>query len=62
MFPEESIENIDAIMVLSQFHKTLLPSYIPESKIYVSSNGINLADFNNDLLERNPKRMIYTSS
>jgi glycosyltransferase involved in cell wall biosynthesis len=62
MFPEDSIENIDAIMVLSQFHKTLLPSYIPESKIYVSSNGINLADFNNDLLDRNPKRMIYTSS
>ena len=47
---------------MSQFHKTLLPSFIPDNKILVSSNGINLKDFNNLLEKRNPRRIIYTSS
>lgn len=61
-FPEDSLENIDKIMVLSEYHKSLMPKHVPDSKIFVSANGINLADFNNEHVERNPKRMIYTSS
>lgn len=60
-FPEDSIDNLDKIMVLSEYHKSLLPKHIPDSKIFVSANGINLNDFN-VIAERNPKRMIYTSS
>lgn len=60
-FPEDSLVNIDKIMVLSNYHKSLLPKHIPEEKIFVSANGINIADFN-VIAERNPKRMIYTSS
>jgi len=51
----------DKIIVLSQFHKSLLKD-VPEEKIFVSSNGINLDDFNTVPIERNPHRMIYTSS
>jgi glycosyltransferase involved in cell wall biosynthesis len=61
---EEQIKkgiNLDKIFVLSQFHKSLLKD-VPEEKICVSANGINLKDFEVNLQERNPKRMIYTSS
>lgn len=60
-FPVESLDNLDKIIVLSEYHRTLLPSHIPENKIFVSSNGINLSDF--DIIHNhNAKRMIYTSS
>lgn len=61
-FPEESLSNIDKIIVLSKYHKSLLPEYISDEKIFVSSNGINTSDFYNDFIDRNPKRLIYTSS
>lgn len=62
-FPESKLTEIDKIIVLSQFHKSLLPKYIPESKIFVSSNGINEGDFAiKKIPDRNPKRIIYTSS
>lgn len=61
-FTKKDLENIDKIIVLSNFHRTLLPSFIPEDKILVSSNGINLKDFNNIFEKRNPRRIIYTSS
>lgn len=50
----------DGVIVLSEFHKSLLPKCIPESKIIVSSNGIELGDLPN--ITREPFRMIYTSS
>ena len=62
MFTEESVKYIDKIIVLSQFHKSLLGSHVPKEKVFVSSNGINTADFINNGILRNPKRMIYTSS
>jgi glycosyltransferase involved in cell wall biosynthesis len=52
----------DKIMVLSEYHKSLLNKDIPEDKIFVSSNGINAKDFVNPGVKRNPKRLIYTSS
>lgn len=61
-FPEDSLENLDKIIVLSNYHKSLLPKHVSDDKIFVSANGINLSDFNNDHIERDPKRMIYTSS
>lgn len=61
-FTKKDLDNIDKIIVLSKFHKTLLPDFIPEDKILVSSNGINLKDFNNIFEKRNPRRIIYTSS
>lgn len=51
----------DKIIVLSQFHKTLLPRDISEDKIFVSTNGIDTKQFT-QLMDRNPKRCIYTSS
>lgn len=51
----------DKIIVLSQFHKTLLPKDIPEEKIFVSTNGINVKDFDG-MFDRNTNRCIYTSS
>jgi 2-polyprenyl-3-methyl-5-hydroxy-6-metoxy-1,4-benzoquinol methylase/tetratricopeptide (TPR) repeat protein len=53
--------HLDKIIVLSQFHKSLLPK-LPERNVYVSSNGINIEDFKPSILPRNPHRMIYTSS
>jgi glycosyltransferase involved in cell wall biosynthesis len=62
MFTEENIKDIDKIIVLSEYHKILLPSFIQQDKIFVSSNGINLSDFQGNGVLRNPKRLIYTSS
>lgn len=56
-------ESFDKILVLSEYHKSLLSKDIPEKKIYISSNGINVKDFNLKVIpERNLKRIIYTSS
>ena len=53
---------LDKVIVLSQFHKSLLPKELPNRCSFVSSNGININDFKPSLLPRNPHRMIYTSS
>lgn len=55
---------IDKIIVLSNYHKSLLPD-CPEDKIYVSTNGINVEDFiavDKKNIHRNPHRIIYGSS
>ena len=62
MFTKESLDTFDKIIVLSEFHKSLLPTFIPKDKVCVSSNGINLPDFQKNGVLRNPKRLIYTSS
>jgi len=59
---KDELQTFNSLIVLSQFHKSLLPSFIPDSHIYVSSNGINTEDFKPSMLERNQKRIIYTSS
>lgn len=53
---------LEKVMVLSKFQKSMLSKELPESRIYISSNGINVEDFKPSLLPRNPHRMIYTSS
>ena len=54
----------DRVVVLSQYHKSLLPEHIQNSgKVYVSTNGINPIDFNGlEMILRNPHRIIYASS
>lgn len=61
-FTPETIKGIDKILVLSAFHKSLLPKWIPEDKIFVTANGINQEDFKDRGVLRNPHRMIHTSS
>lgn len=56
------VANVDKFIVLSDFHKSLLPSFIPEDKIFVSTNGINLGDFESADVVRDPNRIIYASS
>ena len=53
----------EKVVVLSEYHKTLLSKELPEDKILVSANGINIDDFKAppDVV-RNPHRMIYGSS
>ncbi len=60
--PENHVKNIDKAIVLSEFHKTLLPDYVPEDKIFVSSNGINPVDFKDYGVARQQHRCIYASS
>lgn len=58
--PEDS-DTYDNVIVLSQFHKKVLAG-VPEEKIFVSRNGLNIPDFENITEERNPRRMIWASS
>lgn len=60
----ESVECVDKIIVLSNYHRTLLPN-VPDEKIYVSTNGINVEDFvatDKKEIVRNNNRIIYGSS
>jgi len=60
---EETCRFFDKIVVLSKYHKSLLPSFVPEEKIYVSTNGINPNDFLGlEGIKREPHRIIYASS
>lgn len=57
----EFLASFDKLFILSNFHKSLLPDWIPEDKIFLTTNGINLQDFNLTGIARNPKRLISIS-
>lgn len=57
----EFLASFDKIFMLSNFHKSLLPDWIPEDKILLTTNGINLEDFNLTGIYRNSKRLISIS-
>ncbi len=59
-FTPERMEKIEKIIVLSKYHRTLLPN-IADEKFIISQNGVDLIQFNQEV-ERNPKKVIYTSS
>jgi len=60
---KEVVDGIDKIIVLSEYHKSLLPKEIPDEKIFVSSNGIVPEQFEElDKIERKLHRIIYASS
>lgn len=54
--------DVDKVIVLSQAHADLVPKDFDKSKVFISSNGINIKDFQTNGVLRNPYRMIYTSS
>jgi Glycosyltransferase len=56
------LNTFDKVVTLSKFHDSLIPQEVPGFAKYISSNGINIEDFKCDGIERNPKRIIYTSS
>lgn len=61
---EKDFECVDKVIVLSNYHKSLFPN-APEDKIFLSTNGINVADFiANDTksIKRNAHRIIYSSA
>lgn len=60
-FTAESVKNITKVIVLSDYHKSIVKN-VPDDKFYVSSNGINTSDFEVDGIIRDQYRMIYTSS
>lgn len=53
--------SFDHVVVLSEYHKSLLPKNIPEEKIFVSTNGLVPKDFNLKV-DRKRGRIIYASS
>jgi glycosyltransferase involved in cell wall biosynthesis len=57
----EFLESFDKLFMLSKYHKSMLPEWIPEEKIFLTRNGINLQDFKVDGIQRNQKRLIYIS-
>ena len=63
-YTAETTKNVDKVIVLSNYHKTLLKD-VPENKLYVSTNGLNIADLiktDAENIERNHRRIIYGSS
>ena len=62
MFCDEDLDNLDGIIVLSEYHKSYLKHLTNQNKIIVSRNGLNIKDFEGLAEERNPHRMIYASS
>ncbi|WP_168186540.1 glycosyltransferase family 4 protein [Hydrocoleum sp. CS-953] len=56
------LASFDKLFMLSNFHKSMLPTWIPQDKIFLTANGINLQDFNiPSTIPRNSKRLIYIS-
>jgi len=64
MLAESKTRNLDKIVVLSEYHKSLLPQHIIDSgKVVVSHNGIHPRDFDGlDDVPREPNTIIYASS
>ena len=59
-FTPKRLNEIDKIITLSEWQRNLFPN-IPEEKFLISGNGIEPQMFQKKA-ERNPHRMIYTSS
>lgn len=62
-FTQKRLDNLDKIIVLSQYHRKNFP-LVPEDKIFYSANGIDRADFDleDDKYKRDPHRVIWMSS
>jgi tetratricopeptide (TPR) repeat protein len=62
-FTDDNLKSIDKVVMLSEYHKSLLPEIVPEDKIYVSTNGLVPEDYVGlDTSKREPHRIIYASS
>lgn len=61
-FTEERLEKFEKIIVLSKYHRSLLPK-ISDDKFIISSNGVTeLLSEEEQKVERDPMKIIYTSS
>lgn len=62
-FTKERLENLDKVIVLSKYHRSLFPM-IPDNKIFLSANGITPEDFEREdsKYKRDPRKVIYMSS
>lgn len=60
----ESVHNFDKIICLTDFHKNyvMAKQNVPESKIWVSRNGITPAKFKFEPKFKNPNKVVYMSS
>ena len=59
----EDVTKFNKIIVLSEYHKSLLSDVVPDDKIYVSTNGLVPDDYRGlDNIKREPHRIIYASS
>jgi len=60
---DNTLIQVDKFVVLSEYHRSLLPKNIPQEKIFITTNGIDPDDFKGmGFIERDPKRIIYASS
>lgn len=57
-------ERVDKFCVLSEWHKEFVKEHhnIPEEKLWLTQNGIDLTRFDIHGLKRNPYRLVYSSS
>jgi glycosyltransferase involved in cell wall biosynthesis len=60
-FSSNRLDKIDKILVLSKAQRDLFPN-IPDNKFIITGNGLDLEDIGKVKVERNPYRLIYTSS
>lgn len=62
-FSDDNIKKVDYIVVLSNYHASLLPESVPQEKVFVTTNGINAEDFVGlEDISREMHRCIYASS
>lgn len=63
LITKEGVEGLDKIIVLSKYHKSMLPDFVPENKIYMSTNGLVPEQYDRiGDIEREEKKVIYASS
>jgi len=60
-YTKERVKLVHKIIPLSKWHRERLPD-IPDKKFMISANGIDLKQFNDPKIKRDPYRCIYTSS
>lgn len=60
-YTEDVLQKIDKIIVLSEYHRSLLAN-VPDEKIYISSNGIDSSLIELSTKKRKPKSIIYSSA
>lgn len=60
-FTLERLDNLDKVIVLSEYHRSLFPN-IPDKKIFLSSNGVDSDEFDLYYPERKAQTVVYQSS
>lgn len=60
-FTESRLAKVTKVMVKTKFHRSLFPN-IPNDKIAIIPNGMDMSLFTNDFIRKDPMLMINTSS